>query len=362
MKKRNIQLDIAKGIGIILVVLGHTAFPYTHFIYLFHLAIFFIMSGYFFKEDYVKDFNSFKFFIINKIKRLYLPFVIGNSICILLNNFFININLYSNLTHNYFTIKDMFINIFKILLFKGTSEMLGATWFLQILFLIMIFYAIIEYFIKKVKNSNVIQLLVSITMLFIGYILAIKNINIKIIPIQVFTCYILFDFGRKFKNIRPRTEFKFRPIILIILFFALIIFNKIGTIEISLNQYTNPLYFISVSIIGWLFVYEVSYYLAKTKFVSEFIQYIGKNTMIILILHFAVFKFVNFLGIIILNKDITLVGTFPVLFKDNCWWIIYTILGIGIPLFINILIKLVIDKIKMKRSKYNEIRCSNSNL
>lgn len=47
MTNRNLQIDIARGIGIILVVLGHAAFPYTHFIYLFHLAIFFIMAGYF---------------------------------------------------------------------------------------------------------------------------------------------------------------------------------------------------------------------------------------------------------------------------------------------------------------------------
>ena len=55
MTNRNLQIDIARGIGIILVVLGHAAFPYTHFIYLFHLAIFFIMAGYFFKDEYVKD-------------------------------------------------------------------------------------------------------------------------------------------------------------------------------------------------------------------------------------------------------------------------------------------------------------------
>lgn len=39
-KERNISIDIIKGIGIILMVGGHCGMPFTHFIYLFHMAIF----------------------------------------------------------------------------------------------------------------------------------------------------------------------------------------------------------------------------------------------------------------------------------------------------------------------------------
>ena len=38
MKNRNISIDIIKGIGIILMVGGHCGMPFTHFIYLFHMA------------------------------------------------------------------------------------------------------------------------------------------------------------------------------------------------------------------------------------------------------------------------------------------------------------------------------------
>ncbi|MCK6584746.1 MAG: acyltransferase family protein, partial [Anaerolineales bacterium] len=49
-------IDIAKGIGIILVVMGHNDFalisPFTHkLIYSFHMPMFFFMSGMFFKPD-----------------------------------------------------------------------------------------------------------------------------------------------------------------------------------------------------------------------------------------------------------------------------------------------------------------------
>ncbi len=38
MKNRNINIDIIKGIGIILMVGGHCGMPFTRFIYLFHIS------------------------------------------------------------------------------------------------------------------------------------------------------------------------------------------------------------------------------------------------------------------------------------------------------------------------------------
>ena len=54
--KRVPYVDIAKGIGIILVVMGHNDFaliaPFAHkLIYSFHMPMFFFMSGMFFKPD-----------------------------------------------------------------------------------------------------------------------------------------------------------------------------------------------------------------------------------------------------------------------------------------------------------------------
>lgn len=56
MTKRVQYIDIAKGIGILLVVLGHNDMNYYHpmlhrFIYAFHMALFFLLSGIFFKPE-----------------------------------------------------------------------------------------------------------------------------------------------------------------------------------------------------------------------------------------------------------------------------------------------------------------------
>ena len=43
-KQRDPVLDSMRGIGIVLMVLGHAGFPGSSFIYLFHMALFFMLS------------------------------------------------------------------------------------------------------------------------------------------------------------------------------------------------------------------------------------------------------------------------------------------------------------------------------
>ena len=50
VKRRDLSVDIVKALGIVCMVAGHCVWPFTHFIYLFHMAIFFIASGYCYKE------------------------------------------------------------------------------------------------------------------------------------------------------------------------------------------------------------------------------------------------------------------------------------------------------------------------
>ena len=42
---RNTDIDIIKGTSIILMVWGHASGSFKHWIYLFHMAVFFIASG-----------------------------------------------------------------------------------------------------------------------------------------------------------------------------------------------------------------------------------------------------------------------------------------------------------------------------
>ncbi|HEX3046184.1 MAG TPA: acyltransferase family protein [Bacillota bacterium] len=63
-------IDLLKGIGIFLVVWGHTMFPRSVLIYSFHMPLFFFISGFLYKNKPLKD------FLRSKIIRLYVPYIV----------------------------------------------------------------------------------------------------------------------------------------------------------------------------------------------------------------------------------------------------------------------------------------------
>ena len=222
---------------------------------------------------------------------------------------------------------------------------------------ISIIYAIIEFIIRncKKKTREYIQIALSIIFLGMGYGLIQKNINF--FGVQIFTCYIFFDFGNNFNKYKIKSKDIINCIKFIVSFVILVILNKYGNIELAKNEYTNIAYYISVSIAGWYFIYELAYFISKSNKIAKILQYIGKNTMPILILHFIAFKVINIIGVLILNQDRSLISKFPVAFKNNHIWIVYTVSGIILPLYFNELNKYV-----RKRRGKHEIRSSNSNL
>lgn len=92
MKQRLYQFDILKGIGIILVMIGH-AVPSDglihHWIYGFHMPLFFVGSGFFFKDkplvvSTIKDVKGllipwFTFSLFLVACALFLQFASGGS-------------------------------------------------------------------------------------------------------------------------------------------------------------------------------------------------------------------------------------------------------------------------------------------
>ena len=77
MKEKHLNwIDLAKGIGIILVLIGHSKFlPITlkNYIYSFHMPLFFILSGYVFSNKY--NFKDFYFISCTHITPSFLLYI-----------------------------------------------------------------------------------------------------------------------------------------------------------------------------------------------------------------------------------------------------------------------------------------------
>lgn len=89
-------IDVAKGIGIFLVVTGHCIFQYAGIIYLFHMALFFFLSGYCYNEKYNENFQMIWILLKKRIKSLYIPFIKYGLIFVGCHNFFLNTFLYKS--------------------------------------------------------------------------------------------------------------------------------------------------------------------------------------------------------------------------------------------------------------------------
>lgn len=81
-KARDITFDIAKGIGIVLVVIGHYVpagaphwyMGFVRFVYHFHMPLFFIIAGFFYDRSSREE--SYRSFVWNKFQRLMIPYFI----------------------------------------------------------------------------------------------------------------------------------------------------------------------------------------------------------------------------------------------------------------------------------------------
>lgn len=176
MKNRNINIDIIKGIGIILMVGGHCGMPFTHFIYLFHMAIFFMASGYCFNESNSETMQDVLSFVKRKFKGLWFPYVLWTAVFSLLHNVFIKTGIYSL---DPWSISEIGKNIIKSFFLHGHTQLGSALWFISALMQIAVLYCCIDYVIKKVTVSKKANLLlqgaVSIVFLVIGYRCALTD-------------------------------------------------------------------------------------------------------------------------------------------------------------------------------------------
>lgn len=72
LSQRNIEMDILKGLGIILVVMGHYYLPFVWFTpYSFHMPLFIFASGYFYNPKYE---NTPLLLLKKRAKSLLLPY------------------------------------------------------------------------------------------------------------------------------------------------------------------------------------------------------------------------------------------------------------------------------------------------
>lgn len=265
MDKRITWIDTARTIGIFLVVLGHICTNKVAYdvIYSFHMPLFFILSGFLYSLE-----RKEKFYLKN-FKNIMIPFFIYGTLCY----------IYWVLIERHLRIQQ--INIYKplinLVVMNGSSEWFvqnAALWFLPCLFLVKIIYHYIQTRINRKKGLLIILTLVSFAISY--YIYKIKNIDLFFTLNRVGLYLPFYVVGVHLSKYKDNNQKLFKVLIGSIIIFILCFFTGFVIPRIIINTLLYPVLALS----GSFFVIEVSKNLKLNK-----LNYIGKNTLIILLIH-----------------------------------------------------------------------------
>lgn len=338
--------SILKAIAIIAVVAGHTLYePVSDFVYLFHLPLFYFCSGYLFKDKYA---DAKWTFVKNRFKRLYIPTLLYGLFFLSIYNLLFDINVYSqhfgyldSVSHR-FVLSD-YISALKQLLIcnpGACGSMLGAMWFVRSILICSIAFCFLVFISKKLspnRSDLVLGILVfSVAILFNWVPFEWYKMPLKPNIAREMACGVpLMYWGRLFRYVKTERFDKRFLLIGLFCFIVLVAVSSVGydnSVGDGWHQTSLLLHYV-VSLIGILFAYVCATYIVKTPLVTP-LKVVGKYTFEIMALHFIAFKLVSLVQIYIYNYDDTYLSKFPVIeINSYIWWIPYTIVGVGLPLF-----------------------------
>jgi fucose 4-O-acetylase-like acetyltransferase len=287
-RKRNEALDIAKGIGILLVVLGHCPqvwTPLKQWIYSFHVPLFFLISGMVWDRAAHEENGILNVgFLIKKAVRLLSPCLVWGLA--------------------YMLARAMVSRTFKIeslgwLLYNSENSIsragsLTPLWFLSCMFVTVCLFKGIQWFTCKKQSSRWILLALSFAFAALGLFLPRFplgypwNVDIAMLGLT------LMIWGYLAKETMDRLSEK--PLLCLLIGLAalsvLILTYRLNLpkvsnkyVEVSDRSFGNPALFLLDALCGCVFVLSLSAFFADFSLCGQLLSRLGKDTIPILLLH-----------------------------------------------------------------------------
>jgi fucose 4-O-acetylase-like acetyltransferase len=265
-----------KGIAILLMVLGHslpnsTIGDYMRgFIYSFHMPLFFLISGYFYRKRSVFDQIKKDFY------GLILPYMI---FCFLLMFYGLFQDLYGNITFPHETIKWFKISFYGS---YNPNVQLG-NWIGPIWFLLGLFWCktVFNFLYSENENKNIV--LFVFLPIIISYLF--KYLYITLYVLQGLTSIIFYHIGylaRK-NNLLNKKYSELTVLLLFIIWIYCIFFSRI---DMQSSHYDNFIINVIGAVSGTYFVYlSIKYIEIKISLIMRILIYFGKYSLIVLCFH-----------------------------------------------------------------------------
>lgn len=337
---RNQTLDVLKGIGIILMVVGHSGPPecLNDVIYTFHMPLFFIASGWFFSERNLEDSRGFA---VRKIKNIYWPYLKWCVVFLLFHNVFYSIGILNNSygsddsVSHFYNIKEIVVNAinftFRMTGYEG--YLLGAYWFVRSLLWGSLLICFCSALMNKITKLEKHACILTVAAFFgiLGGVFSGLNIRIPFWPQGGYREMMAVFFLGMGYMLRKQEWWRSQWFLILSIFII-----PISILIEPTSMSTRPTFVMWIlipftSLAGYALVYKLSHTIVQQQEQISFaLSYIGRQTFYIMTFHFLMFKPASLLKAYICGLDLRVVGCHPVIPPDGdyWYWIIYSFTSI----------------------------------
>lgn len=286
--KRNVFIDNLKGFAILLMVIGHSGCPELmfYYIYLFHMPLFFFISGYLFKDYYI---DSPLKFVVRKVKSCYIPFVKYSVFFLLIHELLVPLGF----TEHY-TLSDYVRQLFLIVSFSGTEIFLEPYWFLIYLFIASVifiaFTKVVQWLCSRYVTNIQIRAYASMSVVIVLSTLCIIaidvfDLSIPKLKIATFMAVIYYGLGYIWK-VANRNVHIWAATACMVLLLLVVVFLPMSRYDgMHVTTTRDFLLYSLLSLVGiagmWGLMNKVT-----NKHLTLILSFLGKNSMGILTFHF----------------------------------------------------------------------------
>ena len=348
LRSRNNLFSAIKGIGIILMVMGHCGIPdyWGKIIYEFHMPLFFFCSGYFFKN--VESKSSLFYFFKRRIKGIYLKYICWSLVFLALHNVFFQLNIYNDIIPYHgecsyiYQSSDFLYKAIKIVFSMNEHEqLLRSFWFMKQLFLASLFVSTCIYLSNKLTHYNHIHLVVLICLLIMTVISkglkwtlpAVWDISLVFMSSTFYLSGYIFN---RYNLLTKIGNIWISILCIVVLLTGGFVLPWTNMLEYNL---ITVIPFVTTATSGTILTINISHRIEAYK-IKYLFYYLGQNTMVIFSLHMLCFKIGNLIKIELYNMPLYRLAEFQIIYEHNTlFWIIYSIIGISIPLILDYLMK-----------------------
>lgn len=285
-------IDVAKGIGIISVILVHTNIPHPLLKYLlsFNMPLFFVLSGLTFSTRY-----NFKDFLKKKFQTLLIPYF---SFSVIFYLFWAICERPLGRGEDINILKPL-IGIFYANNIDGWMIYNGVMWFIPALFISeLIFFGLVKLKLSNKRFITILFLLSLIAFAISKYIAILFPFGVNI----SLTATVFIGIGYIMKDTLVPS---FSTIISIFIFIMSYLLSQLNSIVFMYqNNYGNYILFYLTAIMGIVLYLNISKKLSK----SEFLNFFGRNTLIILVFHSKIIFILDIIIKKVLNLSILYSG------------------------------------------------------